>query len=126
MYLKLRSIAIAACLLPVSLLPTASLAANPLAHSPNSLANSQGYLAQNTNTYPPELIAIYMDSCVGSASDSSISPELIQRYCQCSIDTIQSTYTLEQFLAIVQRAAPRQLPPELESIAEVCVTNILS
>ncbi len=124
MYLKLRSIAIAACLLPVSLLPTASLAANPLANSPNSLINAQGDLAQNT--YPPELIGIYMDSCTNAAAQSNIPPELIRRYCQCSIDTIQSTYTLEEFSAIVRGAARDQLPPELESIAEVCVSNILS
>lgn len=125
MYLKLRSIAIAACLLPVSLLPAVSLAASPLANAPNSRTNnSETYLAQNT--YPPELVAIYMDSCVGSASTSNIPPELVRRYCQCSIDTIQSTYTLEEFSAIVRGAARDQLPPELESIAEVCVSNILS
>ncbi|NJL88980.1 MAG: hypothetical protein HC916_03615 [Coleofasciculaceae cyanobacterium SM2_1_6] len=126
MYLKLRSIAIAACLLPVSLLPTTSLAASPLAPAvPTAPTNNSAvYLAQNA--YPPELVAIYMDSCVSSASGNDIPSELVQRYCQCSIDTIQSTYTLEQFLAIVQGAAPGQLPSELESIAEVCVSNILS
>ncbi len=125
MFLKFRSIAVIACLLPVSLLPTVSLAASPLANSLNSRTNnSETYLAQNT--YPPELVGIYMDSCVGSASASDISPELVQRYCQCSIDSIQSAYTLEEFLSLVQSAAPGQLPPELESIAEVCVSNILS
>ena len=125
MFLKFRSIAVIACLLPVSLLPTVSLAASPLANSLNSRTNnSETYLAQNT--YPPELVGIYMDSCVGSASASDISPELVQRYCKCSIDSIQSAYTLQEFLSLVQSAAPGQLPPELETIAEACVSNILS
>lgn len=123
MYQKLRSFLVAACLLPTALMPSASLAANPLEPTaPNAAAPI--HLAQNT--YPPELVRVYMDSCVGSASSASIPTELATSYCRCSIDRIQSNYTLEKFLEIVQSATPGTLPPELETIASACVTNILN
>jgi hypothetical protein len=123
MYQKLRSLLVAACLLPTALMPSASLAANPLEPaSPNTATPT--HIAQNT--YPPELVRVYMDSCVGSASSANIPRELATSYCRCSIDRIQSTYTLEKFLELVQSATPGTLPPELETIASACVTSILN
>lgn len=123
MYQKLRALLVAACLLPTALMPSASLAAGSLEPA-NSSSTAPTHLAQNT--YPPELVRVYMDACVGSASTANISRELATSYCRCSIDRIQSTYTLEKFLELVQNAAPGSLPPELETIAAACVTNILN
>ncbi len=123
MYQKLRSLLVAACLLPTALMPSASLAAGSLEPATSSSA-APTHLAQNT--YPPELVTVYMDSCVGTASNANISKEMATSYCRCSIDRIQSNYTLEKFLEIVQSATPGTLPPELESIASACVTNILN
>ena len=123
MYQKLRSLLVAACLLPTALMPSASLAAGSLESVPSSPA-APTHLAQNT--YPPELVGVYMDSCVRTASNAGIPPETATSYCRCSIDRIQSTYTLNQFLELVQSASPGTLPPELETIATECVTTIFN
>lgn len=123
MYQKLRSLLVAACLLPTALMPSASLAASSLESVPASLA-APTHLAQNT--YPPELVRVYMDSCVRTASSAGVPAELATSYCRCSIDRIQSTYTLNQFLELVQSATPGTLPPELETIAAACVANIVN
>lgn len=122
MYQKLRALLVAACLLPTAFLPSASLAAGSLESLTPSSAPTQ--LAQNT--YPSELVKVYMDSCVGSAASGDIPREQATSYCQCSIDRVQSTYTLEQFLQIVQSAPRGQLPPELEQIAAACVASVLN
>jgi hypothetical protein len=121
MYKKLHSVLVAVCLIPTTLMPSASLAAGSLEPMTSSSATPT-YLAQNT--YPPELVTVYMDACVGSASNTSISREMAISYCRCSIDRIQSNYTLEKFLELVQSASPGILPPELESIAAACVTSL--
>ncbi len=123
MYQKLRSLLVAACLLPTALMPSASLAAGSLESVPSSPA-APTHLAQNT--YPSQLVRVYMDSCVRTASTAGVPTELATSYCRCSIDRIQSTYTLEQFLELVQNATPGTLPPELETIATACVTSILN
>lgn len=123
MYQKLRSLLVAACLLPAALMPSASLAIGSLEPATSSSA-APTHLAQNT--YPSELVTIYMNSCVNSASSANISKELATSYCQCSIDRIQSAYTLEIFLELIQSAAPGTLPPEIESIANACFTSILN
>ncbi len=124
MYKKIRSLLVAACLLPTALMSPASLAAGSLEPANSSPATAPTHLAQNT--YPPELVTVYMDACVGSASNVNISREMATNYCRCSIDRIQGTYTLEKFLELVQSASPGTLPPELETIASACVTNILN
>jgi len=122
MYQKLRSLLVAACLWPATLLPSASLAASSLEPLPSS--SPATHLAQNT--YPPDLITIYMDSCVGGATSNGIPREVATRYCRCSIDSIQSTYSLEQFLQLFQSLSPGQIPPAIEEIATTCAANILN
>lgn len=123
MYQKLRPLLVAACLLPTALMPSASLAAGSLESVPSSSA-APTHLAQNT--YSAELVKGYMDSCVNAASNANITRELATSYCQCSIDRIQSTYTLEKFLELLQNATPGTLPPEIETIAAACFTNIFN
>lgn len=123
MYQKLRSLLVAACLLPTALMSSASLAAGSLESVP-SIPAAPTRLARNT--YPPELVRVYMDACVRTASNAGIAAELATSYCRCSIDRIQSTYTLNQFLELVQSATPGTLPPELETIAAACIANIIN
>lgn len=120
MYQKLRSLLVAACLFPASLLPTTVLAANPRTIAPTSANSMQ--LAQNT--YPAEVVNIYMEVCVNSAKNSGVSAEVATSYCRCSIDQFQRAYTMDKFLQLVQSSTPGQLPPELESIASSCAASI--
>lgn len=123
MYKKLRSILVAACLLPTALIPSTSLAAGSLEPAISSSA-APTHLAQNA--YPSEIVTFYMEICINGASNVEISKELATSYCRCSIDRIQSSYTLEKFLEIVQSAPPGILPPEIETIANACFSSILN
>ncbi len=100
--------------LPLSLSSPAALLATPI-----QLAQQQP-----ANSYPEELVQIYMDSCVNSAVNGGVPREIATNYCRCSINRIQARYTLDQFLAIVQSRTGNQLPPQLEEIATLCVQQV--
>jgi hypothetical protein len=71
-----------------------------------------------TNTYPPEMVQIYIENCVGDR------PEEIRAFCTCTIEKIQETYTLNEFMQIGQDLqAGQPEPEEFRQIITSCVPN---
>ncbi|MEQ9670799.1 hypothetical protein [Coleofasciculus sp. G2-EDA-02] len=71
-----------------------------------------------TNAYPPEIVQIYLENCVGDR------PEEIRAFCTCTIEKIQETYTLDEFIEIGQELQDGQPEPEeFRQIITSCVPN---
>ncbi|HAG82450.1 MAG TPA: hypothetical protein DCL61_15135 [Cyanobacteria bacterium UBA12227] len=72
-----------------------------------------------TSTYPPEVVQIYVDNCVmrGGAE--------IRPFCACTIEKIQETYTLQEFLEIGQNLqAGKKAPRNFDQIITTCLEDL--
>lgn len=77
--------------------------------------------------YTPEGIAEYMNACIseGKSINFNIPEENLVSYCQCTIDSIQNTYTSQEFLALENTTDPYAPNYALTSIVEACVYSEL-
>ncbi len=64
--------------------------------------------------YPPELVANFLRSCQVKGTKVG---------CECAIDRIQRTFTLDQFKAFETRMAKGDVPPELMNAIADCPTS---
>lgn len=79
--------------------------------------------AQNTptNTYPPEEIQAYMDSCLSTATANGLTDTVANNYCTCTITNIQSRFTYAEFVGFAQTIqSTQQLPQELVEVVQLC------
>jgi hypothetical protein len=53
-------------------------------------------------SYPPKVVSDFKDACAASAKQSapSLSPTIVDSYCQCAIDQIQTRLTLNDFVGL--------------------------
>jgi hypothetical protein len=53
-------------------------------------------------TYPPKVVSDFKDACAASAKQSapSLSATVVDSYCQCAIDQIQTRLTLDDFVGL--------------------------
>ena len=71
-----------------------------------------------TNTYPPEIVQIYIENCAGDR------PEAVRAFCTCTIEKIQETFTLDEFMQIGEDLqAGKAEPDEFRQIITSCVPN---
>ncbi len=53
-------------------------------------------------TFPPKVVSDFKDACAASAKQSApnLSPTVVDSYCQCAIDQIQTRLTLDDFVGL--------------------------
>jgi hypothetical protein len=60
---------------------------------------AQSRETSSPNAYPEEVVKIFVDSCV-SGGGKSVPPEVMKQICSCSIEGIQTQYTLNEFVKL--------------------------
>ena len=84
-------------------------------------------LAQS-NQYPEEIVAQYINGCVESGSAAGLDPEIAQSICSCTITQFQSQYTLEEFAQLGQQAnaGEPEARQSLTAVALQCAEGLLN
>ena len=76
--------------------------------------------------YPDEAVKTFTDTCVAQGDGKKVSNQTMREICTCNIREIQALYTFEEFTKIgVGLGEGKPAPPELNSIVEGCVTEVL-
>lgn len=74
------------------------------------------------NTYPPQEVQVYMESCVSSATAQGLAQDFAQNYCTCTINAFQERYTYTEFAELALSAQAAEQPPaELMEVVELCL-----
>ncbi|TVQ20259.1 MAG: hypothetical protein EA367_09060 [Leptolyngbya sp. DLM2.Bin15] len=80
----------------------------------------------DTNTYPPEAVSSFLESCEASAVQAGATPEQASDYCACTLDEIQALYTFDEFAQVDEDIREGQEPPaEFDAIVDTCVNRVL-
>ncbi len=72
-------------------------------------------LAQQTESYPSEVVQSFMESCVSNGGTEAM--------CSCVIEGIQAEYSLEEFTQITTEIETKEPPAKLVEIAQSCMSS---
>lgn len=106
--------------------PDTSTAETPEPDTTEGAAPEEPVASGDANTYPPEAVSSFLESCEASAVQAGATPEQAGDYCACTLDEIQALYTFDEFAQVDQDIREGQEPPaEFDAIVDTCVNRVL-
>ncbi len=70
--------------------------------------------------YPELLRNSFMDGCVESA-ERDVGRSDATQICNCMVEKLEASYSLEDFISVVSRIQGENLPPSLQTLLTDCV-----
>ena len=80
--------------------------------------DSSGGEGSSGAKYPAGVRTAYLQSCEGGAASMG---DKAKPYCACTLNKIESKYTLDEFVKLATKMQGNDLPPEFMAIVKSCL-----